>query len=137
VLKNWKKLLFLFIIVGVIYMGCNTQGILATEKFFRVENPKLSITPKVCYLLGNAAFRSFRYQLAIDIIDRNLKDFPYERAAKNAKYRRAICYEKLGNYDMAIELYKEFLLEYPKDNRQKAILSKVAKLQALHKADEL
>jgi len=29
-LKNWKKILFIFIIVGLIYGGCNTNGILST-----------------------------------------------------------------------------------------------------------
>ena len=134
-LKNWKKLLVIFIIAAVFYGACNTQGILATENFFRVKNPKLSMTPKACYMLATSAFRSFRYKLAIDITDRNLKDFPYERAAKDAKYRRAVACEKLAKYDMAIQSYEEFLLEYPKDNRQKSILSKVAKLKALHKGE--
>lgn len=130
--RNWKKLLFIFIVAGIVYGGCNTGGILATEEFFRVKNPKLSLTPKVCYLLGTAAFRSFRYKLAIEIIDRNLKDFPYEKAAVAAKYRRALAYEKLGQYDKAISLYESFLIDYPNDNRYKSILSKVAKLKALH-----
>jgi len=131
-LRNWKKLLFIFIVVGLVYGGCNTNGILATEDFFRVKNPKLSLTPKMCYMLGTSAFRTFRYQLAIDIIDRNLKSFPYEKAAVDAKYRRAVCYEKLGNYNKAISLYEAFLLEYPKDNRYNSIISKIAKLKALH-----
>lgn len=135
-LRNWKKLLTIFIIAGVFYGACNTQGILATEEFFRVKNPKLSITPNVCYMLGTAAFRSFRYKLAIDIIDRNLKQFPYKSAAKNAEYRRAICYEKLANYNKAIQLYEKFLYDYPKDNRYKSVQSKVVKLRALHKEDE-
>ncbi len=131
-LRKWLKLLFIFIVVGLIYGGCNTNGILATEEFFHVKNPKLALTPKMCYMLGTSAFRTFRYQLAIDIIDRNLKDFPYEKAAVDAKYRRAVCYEKLGAYGKAIRLYEAFLLEYPKDNRYNSIISKVAKLKALH-----
>ena len=131
-LKNWKKLLFVFIIVAIFYGGCNTKGMLATEKFFRVKNPKLSMTPKVCYTLATSAFRTFRYKLAIEITDRNLKDFPYESAALDAKYRRAVAYEKLGQYRKAIALFEAFLLETPKDNRYKAIVSKISKLRALH-----
>ena len=134
-LKNWKKLLIIFIIAAFFYGACNTQGILWTEDFFRKKNPKLSMTPKVCYMLATSAFRSFRYKLAIEITDRNLKDFPYEKAARSAKYRRAVAYEKLANYDMAIESYEEFLQEYPKDNRQKSIISKIAKLKSLHKGE--
>lgn len=134
-LRNWKKILIIFIIAGLFYGACNTQGILWTETFFRKENPKLAMTPKVCYMLGTAAFRSFRYQLAVDIIDRNLKDFPYEKAAVNAEYRRAVAYEKLGNYNTAINLYQKFLLDHPKDNRYRSIQSKAVKLQSLHKED--
>jgi len=136
-LKNWKKILFIFIIVGLIYAGCNTNGILSTENFFRVENPKLAMTPKVCYMLGTAAFRTFRYQLAIDIIDRNLQDFPYEKAVVDAEYRRAMAYEKLGEYGTAISLYESFLLEHPKDNRYNSIVSKAVKLKALHQQGRL
>ena len=131
-LRNWKKLLFIFIIVAIFYAGCNTGAMLQTEKFFREGNPKLALTPKICYMLGTSAFRTFRYQLAIKIIDRNLKQFPYEKAAVDAEYRRAVSYEKLGEYDTAIKLYETFLLDHPKDNRYNSIVSKSAKLRALH-----
>lgn len=136
-LKNWKKLLAIFIVAVVIYAGCGTDGMLATEKFFREDNPNLGLTPTVCFMLGTSAFRTFRYKLAIEIIDRNLKDFPYNRAVPDAEYRRAFAYEKLGEYDTAISLYEDFLYKYPKDNRYSAIISKVAKLKALHKAETL
>ena len=131
-LKNWKRILIIFVIALLFYAGCGTKGMLSTEKFFREKNPKLSVTPKICYMLGTSAFRTFRYQLAINIIDRNLKDFPYESAAVSAEYRRAVCYEKLGEYNKAISLYERFLYDHPKDNRYKSIQSKVAKLKALH-----
>jgi tetratricopeptide (TPR) repeat protein len=130
--SQWKKILFIFIVAFVVYMGCNTQGILRAEDFFRVKNPKLAATPKVCYLLGTSAYLTFRYNLAIDIIERNLKDFPYDPAAIDAEYRRAVCNEKLGKYDKAIELYETFLLDHPKDKRYERIQNKVAKLKALH-----
>ena len=131
-LKNWKMLLFVFIIGAIFYGGCNTKGMLATEEFFRVKNPKLSMTSKVCYTLATSAFRTFRYKLSIEITDRNLKDFPYESAAVDAKYRRAAAYEKLGQYRKAVSLYEAFLLENPKDNRYKTIVSRISKLRALH-----
>ena len=131
-LKKWLKLLLVFFIVAIVYGGCNTNGMLATEEFFRVKNPKLSMTPKVCYILATSAFRTFRYKLSIEITDRNLKDFPYESAAVDAKYRRAVAYEKLGKYKVAVGLYEAFLLENPKDNRYKRIVTKISKLRALH-----
>jgi tetratricopeptide (TPR) repeat protein len=134
-LKKWFKILVIFLIAFIIYAACNTQGILATENYFRVENPKLAMTPRVCYVLGTAAFRSFRYQLAIDIINRNLKDFPDEKAAVSAEYRRAVCYEKLGEYETAIKLYEIFLYNNPKDNRYMSVETKIAKLRALHKEE--
>ncbi len=131
-LSHWKKLLVIFIFAGIVYGGCNTKGILKTEEFFRVKNPQMSMTPKICYMLGTSAFRTFRYNLAIEIIDRNLKDFPYESAAVAAEYRRAVSYEKLGEYRTAIGLYEKFLYDHPKDNRYNAIQNKVNKLKALH-----
>jgi tetratricopeptide (TPR) repeat protein len=127
-LRNWKKLLAIFVIVFILYAGCGTDGMLATEKFFREDNPNLGLTPDVCFILGTTAFRTFRYRLAIDIIDRNLKDFPYDNAVPSAEYRRAYAYEKLGEYGTAITLYEDFLLKYPKDcirnqsNKEKQIV---------------
>lgn len=130
--SHWKKLLVIFIFAGIIYGGCNTKGILKTEEFFRVKNPDMSMTPKVCYMLGTSAFRTFRYQLAIEIIDRNLKDFPYESAAVAAQYRRAVSYEKLAEYRKAITLYEKFIYDHGDDSRRNAIENKVNKLKALH-----
>jgi tetratricopeptide (TPR) repeat protein len=131
-LSHWKKILFLAIVVAVVYAGCNTQGILRTEKMFREDNPKLALSPRICYTLGTIAHWTFRYQLAIDIIDRNLRDYPYDPAAEDAQYRRAVAYEKLGQYDKAIQLYEAFLIDHPKSKRQESILNKVTKLKALH-----
>ncbi len=134
-LSQWKKILFILIIAGVVYGSCNTQTMLKTETFFREKNPNLALTPKVCYFLGNVAYMTFRYKLAIDIIDRNLKDFPYAGGATQAEYRRAVCYEKLGDYVKAIQLYEDFLLAHPKDNKYQSIENKLAKLKALHAAE--
>jgi tetratricopeptide (TPR) repeat protein len=136
-LRNWKKLLAIFILVAVVYAGCGTNGMLSIEKFFREDNPNLSLTPRVCFMLGTAAFRTFRYQLAIEIIDRNLESFPYDKAVPDAEYRKAYAYEKLGDYDKAIKLYQDYLLKYPRDNRYNSIVSKVSKLQELHQRDQL
>ncbi len=133
--QHWKKLLFLFIVIAIFYGGCSTESILATEDFFRTKNPNLAMSPGMCYTLGTAAFRSFRYQLAIDIIDRNLEQWPYESAAINAEFRRAAAYERLGDFKVAIRHYETFLLDHPKDNRYSTIQSRVAKLRALHVQD--
>ncbi|GAB4336796.1 MAG: hypothetical protein Kow0099_09910 [Candidatus Abyssubacteria bacterium] len=129
---HWKKILLLVIVVAVLYGGCSTQGILKTEKLFREDNPKMALSPKICYTLGTMAYMTFRYQLAIDIINRNLRDYPYEPAAEDAEYRRAVCYEKLGQYDTAIQLYENFMFDHPKSKRLESILNKVSKLKALH-----
>lgn len=134
-LSQWKKILFIFIVAGVFYAGCNTQTMLRTETFFREKNPNLALTPKVCYFLGNQAYMTFRYKLAIEIIDRNLKGFPYDDGALKAEYRRAVCYEKLGDYAKAIHLYEDYLLAHPKDNKYQSIQNKIAKLKALHAAE--
>ena len=131
-LGQWKKVLFILIIGAILYAGCNSQMMLKTEEIFRTQNPNLSLTPKVCYLLGNVAYLTFRYQLAIDIIKRNLKDFPYASGAEDAEYRLAVCYEKLGNYTEAISLYENFLLDHPQSERYQSTENKVSKLKALH-----
>lgn len=131
-LSQWKKILFIFIVAGVLYGGCNTRTMLKTEAFFREDNPNLALTPKMCYFLGNLAYLTFRYNLAIQIIDRNLKDFPYEDSALKAEFRRAVCYEKLGDYAKAIHLYEDYLLTHPKDHKYQLIQNKIAKLKALY-----
>ena len=130
--RHRKKMLVLFILVAIFYGGCSAETMLATEDFFRTKNPDLGMSPGMCYTLGTAAFRTFRYQLAIDITDRNLKQWPYESAAVDAEFRRATAYEKLGDYSAAISLYEAFLLDHPKDNRYSTIQTRIAKLRALH-----
>jgi len=129
---QWKKILFIAIIAAVLYGGCNSQSILWAEGVMRKENPDFNMTPKVCYFLGDLAYMTFRYQLAADIMERNLKDFPYAAGADNAQFRRAVCYEKLGKYAESIQMYENFLNDHPKSKRYKSIQSKVAKLRALH-----
>ncbi len=130
--RHWKKMLVLFILVAIFYGGCSSESMLATEDFFRTKNPNLAMSPGMCYSLSTAAFRTFRYQLAIDITDRNLKQWPDESAAVSAEFRRATSYEKLGEYSSAISLYEAFLLDHPKDSRYSTIQTRIAKLRALH-----
>jgi tetratricopeptide (TPR) repeat protein len=131
-LSQWKKILLLAIVAGVLYGGCNNQSVLWAENVLRKENPGFTMTPGLCYFLGNLAYMTFRYQLAIDITERNLQDFPYNPNLENAQYRRAVCYEKLGQYDKAIKFYENFLLDHPKSNRYQSIENKLAKLRALY-----
>lgn len=130
--SQWKKILGVVVLAGIIYGGCSSSAILKADNFLRKDNPNFSMTPKLCFFLGNLAYLTFRYQLAIDIIERNLHDFPYASEVPDAQYRRAVCYEKLGNYKKAIQLYEDYLLTYPKSNRYQSIENKLAKLKALH-----
>ncbi|RJP21931.1 MAG: hypothetical protein C4520_09030 [Candidatus Abyssobacteria bacterium SURF_5] len=130
--SQWKKILVLAILAVVLYGGCNTQSILWAESVLRKDNPNFAMTPNFCYMFANLAYMTFRYQLAIDITERNLKEFPYSSSAENAEFRRAVCYEKLGRYDMAIQHYEDFLIDHPKSSRYQSIENKLAKLKALH-----
>ncbi len=131
--SRWKKFLLTFILMGLFYAGCNRGTILATESLFRDELTKLSVTPKVCYFLASVSYYTFRPELALEIIERNLKDFPYERGAVDAEYRRAKCWEDMGDCNRAIKLYTKFLLDHPRDNRYRKIQNRIAKLQAFNK----
>ena len=131
---TWKRIVLTIVLAALFYAGCNTQSMLATEEFFRDENPNLALTPKVCYWLGDAAYWTFRYDLAIDIIGRNLKDFPYEDGAADQEYKRALCYEKNGDYQRAIGLFETYLVHYPKDSRYISIQDRITKLRIYGKA---
>jgi len=130
--SQWKKILVVVVLAGILYAGCNSQAILKAETFFRQDNPNLTVTPKFCFFLGNLAYLTFRYQLAINIIERNLKDYPLAAGFEDARFRQAVCYEKMGNYQKAIQLYEDFLNDYPKSKRYESTLNKLAKLKALH-----
>jgi tetratricopeptide (TPR) repeat protein len=136
VVLTWKRIVFVIIFAALFYGGCNTQSMLATEEFFRDENPNLALTPTVCYWLADAAYLTFRYDLAIDIINRNLKDFPYEDGADDQEYKRAVCYEKIGDYQRAIGLFETFLTQHPRDGRYTLIEDKIGKLRSYGKASE-
>lgn len=131
--SRWKKFLLIFILAGIFYAGCNRETILATESLFRKELPRLSATSKVCYFLANVSYYTFRPALAQAIIERNLKDFPYERGVIDAEYKRARCCDNMGDCDRAIKLYTKFLLDHPRDNRYRKIKNRIAKLQAFNR----
>jgi hypothetical protein len=116
-----------------LYAGCNSRTILATESLFREGLPKLSFTPKICYLFANASYYTFRYRLALGIIERNLEDFPYDRGAASAQLKLARCCENLGDCNKAISLYTDFLLEHPKDRRYRRVQKRIAKLQIVNR----
>jgi len=128
-----KKYLLILLLAGILYAGCNGNTIRATESLFRNKLHKLSKTPTVCYFLANAAYYTFRPELALEIIERNLRDFPYERGATDAEYKRARCCENLGDCDGAIRLYTKFLLDHPRDNRYRRIQNRIAKLHIVSK----
>ncbi len=131
---SWKRIVLVIIVGALFYVGCNTQSMLATENFFREENPNLALTPKVCFWLADAAYWTFRYDLAIDIISRNLKDFPYEDGIADQEYKRALCYEKMGDYPQAAGLLETYLVHYPRDSRYTLIQDRIAKLKSYGKA---
>jgi hypothetical protein len=134
--KKWKKYLAVFLVAGVFYAGCNTRSILATESFFRNKAPGLSISPKICYLLASISYYTFRYRLALGITERNLRDFPYEAGTADAELRRARCHENLGHCSEAIDLYSDFLLSHPRDNRYRKIQNRIAKLQVISRNEQ-
>ena len=124
-----KRLFLLLLLVALLYSVLSTEGILRIEKYFREEHRDLIYTPKICYLLGNIAYLTYRNELAIDIMSRNLQDFPYESAAMKTELRRAYCYERDGNCGKAIQLYEKFLIRHPKHKRYELIQNRIVKLQ--------
>ncbi len=133
---TWKRFVLVFIFAALFYGGCNNQSMLAMEGFFRTDNPNLTLTPTMCYWLADAAYWTFRYDLATDIINRNLKDFPYEDGAADQEYKRAVCYEKVGDYQRAIGLFETYLTQHPTDGRYTMIEDRIGKLRSYGKGSE-
>jgi tetratricopeptide (TPR) repeat protein len=127
---TWKRLFVLIIVVGALYGGCNTQSILVADDFFREEQPDLALTPTMCHLLATGPYITFRYALAADIYERNIKDFPYQSNTVKAELRRARCFEKLGDRGKAIELYEDFLVRHPRYDRYRSVVNRIATLKA-------
>ena len=123
---NWKKKMMLLLLGGVLYAVLSTPGLLKIEQIFRENNSSHPLTPRMCYLTANLAYWTLRYELAAEMYDKNIREFPYFSGRKDAEFRRARAYEKSGDYSRAIALYEDFLLEYPKDRRHDSVESAIA-----------
>lgn len=133
-LGSWKRKLLLFFAGVIVYLALSTSSILSTDSFFRIDNPQFSMTPDACYFLADISYMTFRYDLARQLFERNITDFPYNSGRIDAEYRRALCYEKLGDYSRAIQLFEDFLLDHPKDRRYESVRDRLAKLRVIKNA---
>lgn len=131
-----RKLLVAFL-AALAYAGLSARGIQGADRFFRQDNPNFGLTPSICYLLADVSYWTFRYDLAIKLIDKNITDFPYESGRKNAELKRAACYEKMEDYPRAIQLYEQFLLDHPKDRRYDSVEDTLAKLRYYYRTSQL
>jgi tetratricopeptide (TPR) repeat protein len=127
--SNWKKKITILLLALVTYVLFSTPGIRRLDKLFREENHDHPFTPSICYVLADISYYTFRYELTIDLTKKNIADFPYNSGRKNAEYRRAACFEKLGDFNQAIQSYERFLVAYPRDKRYESIMERISKLR--------
>jgi tetratricopeptide (TPR) repeat protein len=127
--SNWKKKFLILLLALIVYALFSTPGIRRLDKLFREDNHDYPLTPSICYLLADISYYTFRYELTIDLTKKNIADFPYNSARRNSEYRCAACFEKLGDFNQAIQSYEKFLIAYPRDKRYESIKERIGQLR--------
>lgn len=118
------------VIILAILMVFSSAGIRRMESWAR-DRPDTSIGQSLPYTLGNVAYFTFRYNLARDILEKNVQTWPNHPKNTDADFRIAMCYEKLGKYNEAVAAYDAFALEHGSDSRAGSAMNRSAKIKAV------
>jgi tol-pal system protein YbgF len=82
------------------------------------------------YWIGEAYYQLGDYAQAAVEFDKTLT-FPSTNKREDALFKIAQCHERLGELELAQQLYKRFLAEYPESRHSRSVLTKLETLGAL------
>jgi outer membrane protein assembly factor BamD (BamD/ComL family) len=84
------------------------------QKAFEKANVKQPWAPTSAYRAGKINMRFFRFGSAAKIFQRCQKTWPEASWREDVVYKIAMCYEKGGHPEEAIQWYERFANAYPK-----------------------
>lgn len=123
-----------WVVIGVglvgILMVFSSPGIRSMESWAR-ERPGTSVGLRLPYTLGSIAYFTFRYNMALDIYEKNISTWPDHPKNTDAEFRVAMCLEKLERYEEAVAAYDAFAVEHGEDTRAEAAINRSTKIKAV------
>ncbi len=137
--------LFVFVLVALVIFMFTPQSIKIFQRYIS-SHEKSSWAVFTQYQLGNLCFWTLRYPRAVEcyriLLDkyggestrRGAGEYPVADPGKlaTAMFRTAICYERLKNYNEAIEAYNRFAETYPTHTDADHARSQSEKLRTVH-----
>jgi tol-pal system protein YbgF len=88
---------------------------LAADNFqnFIKANPKSSKRPDALYYLGFSHYNLKAFEKAMDAFNRLIKDYPNSEYFLSAKFKKALCQQRLGLKPAAIASFQEIIDNFP------------------------
>ncbi len=105
--------ILVFLVIIVIMVAFNTGTILNKFDEFMDAHAGYSWVPAARYKLASTYFYTGKYDKAISIYMKVLKDNPKAEYADNSQYMLALCYENNDEYLQAQKELEEMLVKYP------------------------
>ena len=124
------KIAVVGLIILCILAVFSSAGIRSMESGAR-ERPDTSVGQSLPYTLAKLSYYTLRYNMAKDIYETNIGKWPHHPKNVDAEFRIAMCLEKLGEYEAAVQAYDSFAIEYGDDNRADAAMNRSAKIKAV------
>ena len=137
--------LFVLVLVALVIFMFTPQAIRIFQQFIS-SHEKSSWAVFAQYQLGNLCFWTLSYSRAVECYRillskyggeptrRGASEYPVADPGKlaTAMFRIAVSYERLKNYDAAIEVYDRFVQTYPKHTEADHARSQLEKLRTVH-----
>jgi len=104
---------------------------LSSEKFQAYgDESKAAWTCHVNKIFAEFNIMFSRYKVGQEYYIRLLKRCPEGSLAEKASYQIAYCYEKMGQLDVAINHFEQFIEDYPNSERTKKLPKKLQRLDS-------
>ncbi len=129
-IRLFKFILFLIIVLAILSLLPTPLNWADT---FIQKNFDKPWAATAYYQLGNHCYRVLKFQKALEIYERALRKFPKHRMAPLARFRRAVCLEKLKRYRQAIRAYEDFVDRYPDHYLKPQAENSLKKLKEIYK----
>ena len=119
---SFGRLLFFIVIIGIVVAAIAWQ-----QGLLQFSEKDVDI-----YTRSNAQFEAFHYQEALDDFKTALRQRPKDPQAPTAMFEMGKCYDELKQPNEAIQAYKDFMTQYPTDERADKARELIDKIKSLN-----
>lgn len=120
--------ILVFLVIIILLVAFNTGTILNKFDTFMDAHTDYSWVPEARYKLASTYFYTGKYDQAISIYMKVLKDHPKAERADNSQYMLALCYENKNEYIQAKKELEQMLAKYPDSDVKREAKEKLTRI---------